>query len=303
MIMNDFYSKSKSELLDDNAQNQLPDDIPISGLVGWWSFSGNANDESGNGNHGSISGVIFSDDRNGIPNSAVIFDGVDDFIVVPDNNTLNNNFLTVSLWVSTTTSIYQQLIYKVNSDDALNEEYSIALNYEGTPDKMDFSIKTGNNCLDPGQGWQHTNLVWPLASGVWNNLIFTYDGTQSRIYINGSLKATGNFSTSIIDNCPGGDLLIGKDWNDGGFFQGKMDDIAIWNRSLNSTEVSQVFHSGQNNVGINVDHPIRDLHVNSVLRLEPREIAPTNPEKGDIYFDGTSNMLRVFDGTTWQNCW
>lgn len=57
------------------------------------------------------------------------------------------------------------------------------------------------------------------------------------------------------------------------------------------------------NVGINTSNPQRPLHVNDVLRLEPRNTAPANPAKGDIYFDGTLNKLRVYDGTVWQNCW
>jgi hypothetical protein len=49
--------------------------------------------------------------------------------------------------------------------------------------------------------------------------------------------------------------------------------------------------------------PQRALHVNDVMRLEPRPTAPATPGKGDMYFDSTINKLRVYDGTTWQNCW
>ncbi len=56
-------------------------------------------------------------------------------------------------------------------------------------------------------------------------------------------------------------------------------------------------------VGINTTTPQRSLHVNDVMRLEPLITAPTNPSKGDMYFDGTINKLRVFDGAVWQNCW
>ena len=40
-----------------------------------------------------------------------------------------------------------------------------------------------------------------------------------------------------------------------------------------------------------------------VLNITPRATAPTAPAKGDIYFDNVTNKLRVYDGTTWQNCW
>jgi len=57
------------------------------------------------------------------------------------------------------------------------------------------------------------------------------------------------------------------------------------------------------NTGLGTQIPARTLHVNDVMRLEPRSSAPTSPSKGDIYFDDTLNKLRVFDGTTWQSCW
>lgn len=57
------------------------------------------------------------------------------------------------------------------------------------------------------------------------------------------------------------------------------------------------------NVGIGTSFPARTLHVNDVMRLEPRNTVPSSPSKGDMYFDGVINKLRVYDGTTWQNCW
>ena len=54
------------------------------------------------------------------------------------------------------------------------------------------------------------------------------------------------------------------------------------------------------NIGINVASPERNLHINNTIRLEPRDTAPSNPVKGDIYFDGKINTLRYYDGTAWQ---
>jgi hypothetical protein len=57
------------------------------------------------------------------------------------------------------------------------------------------------------------------------------------------------------------------------------------------------------NVGIGAPNPQRTLHVDDVMRLEPRAIAPTSPSKGDMYMDDITNKLMVYDGTTWQACW
>ena len=63
--------------------------------------------------------------------------------------------------------------------------------------------------------------------------------------------------------------------------------------------------NGNGNIGLNTTTPARTLHVNAVMRLEPipTTSAPSSPAKGDMYFDSTINKLRVYDGTTWQNCW
>jgi hypothetical protein len=52
---------------------QVPSYVPANGLVGWWPFDGNANDESGNGNNGTVNGATLTADRNGVANQAYSF--------------------------------------------------------------------------------------------------------------------------------------------------------------------------------------------------------------------------------------
>lgn len=54
---------------------QVPSYVPTNGLVGYWPFNGNANDESGNGNNGTVNGTTVVTDKNGNLNSAYSFDG------------------------------------------------------------------------------------------------------------------------------------------------------------------------------------------------------------------------------------
>jgi len=57
--------------------------------------------------------------------------------------------------------------------------------------------------------------------------------------------------------------------------------------------------STRNNIGVNVMNPQRNLHIKDVLRLEPRNAAPNNPTKGDLYYDGTINKIRYYNGLQW----
>ncbi len=82
------------------AQN-LPSYLPANGLVGWWPFNGNANDESGNGNNGTVNGPVLNQDRFGNPDKAYSFDGVDDWIQVDYDSILNlGNEFTLSVWIN-----------------------------------------------------------------------------------------------------------------------------------------------------------------------------------------------------------
>lgn len=77
----------------------IPSNVPKDGLVGWWPFNGNANDESGNGNHGTVNGATLTADRDGNSNCAYSFDGIDDYIQCLNNTIpINNSSRSFSLW-------------------------------------------------------------------------------------------------------------------------------------------------------------------------------------------------------------
>ena len=84
-----------------NAQD-LPSYVPTEGLVAYYPFNGNANDQSGNGNNGTVTGATLTNDRFGNSNSAYQFDGVDDRVVITSNNLPSGNSArSVSAWFYT----------------------------------------------------------------------------------------------------------------------------------------------------------------------------------------------------------
>ena len=91
---------------------QVPNYVPANGLVGWWPFNGNANDESGNGNDGTVNGATLSSDRFGNGDKSFIYDGLNDWIVVsnPQNLPTGNSNRTFSCWFNYQT-IIQATIY------------------------------------------------------------------------------------------------------------------------------------------------------------------------------------------------
>ena len=77
----------------------IPSYVPTNGLVGWWPFNGNANDESGNGNNGTVNGATLTVDRNGAFNSAFSFDGLSNYISGNIANFSNTSITSLSAWV------------------------------------------------------------------------------------------------------------------------------------------------------------------------------------------------------------
>jgi hypothetical protein len=107
----------------------VPSYVPTNGLVGWWGFNGNAQDNSGNGNHGTVNGATLSTDRFGNQNSAYSFNGLNNWIQVQDHISIRPSNITLATWVflPANTNNYG-LITKTNLQTAQGEQYSLQFN-------------------------------------------------------------------------------------------------------------------------------------------------------------------------------
>ncbi len=270
-------------------------------MLDGWPFTGNTNDSSGKGNNGNTVSTTLTADRFGNFNAAYNFNGSTSRIEVPDAPSLRCRKITMSAWIKSTGSIAGQIIYKSDLS-AEGEAYSLHSGpFAG--------VKINSNCI-PATGWNTSSYDQPVSLGTWEHLVATYDGIALKIYRNGVYEKQTDI-TGLIDSCIDGGVRFGFSHlryaaSTGYPFTGIIDDIGIWNRALNDNEISELYNassSTKGNVGINIVNPKRNLHVNDVLRLELRSFAPPSPSMGDIYFDSSLKKLRVFDGTTWQNCW
>jgi hypothetical protein len=78
-------------------------------------------------------------------------------------------------------------------------------------------------------------------------------------------------------------------------------DMVFSLSGLSTTEQPIMTLANTGNVGIGEIAPARTLHVGDAMRLEPTS-TPASPSAGDLYFDSTTNKLRCYDGTLWQDC-
>jgi hypothetical protein len=213
-----------------NAQVNLQE-----GLVGYWPFNGNANDESGNGNHGTVNGATLTADRFGNTSSAYYFNGIDNFIVINDNDLLDiTESFTLSVWVNP--NLINEGHNRILNKHYANQEYNGTWDFGIYDGKADFNAS-------PFFSPDHSSNS-SINENVWSHLLFAYDnsGNSWKLFINGTLDSEGVCVFEITNNSY--NLFVGVEeyesfqW----FFQGKIDDIRIYNRALNGDEILALYN-------------------------------------------------------------
>jgi hypothetical protein len=216
-------------------QAQVPSYVPTNGLVGWWPFNGNANDESGNGNNGTVFGAALTTDRDGNLNSAFSFDGVNDWINVNNSNSLNPpSQITISAWINTYAYNISSASMVVNKGwDQGNGHYDILV--LTSTKKSRFVI--GRDL------YVESNSIINLNQ--WTFITVSINNLTMKIYVNGILENTVLQSNNNSFGTNTDPLYIGKhDYNNAPYyFKGKIDDIGIWNRALTQSEITALYQA------------------------------------------------------------
>lgn len=260
------------------AVNGYSQSFLTNGLVAYYPFNGNANDASGNGNNGILyGGTILTADRFGQTNAAYDFDGSSAYVAIPQNavlNSLTTNF-TLSVW------IWQR--------GAIAEGYRIVDKCTaGTPNGWTFDTLgcTGRGGhalrLEAANNANSCNVIGGTDYSLmqWHHVVATVSGTNGMVYLDGKLDGTGSVGDIPVNTL---DVYIGLEHPGGsGFwFNGKIDDVRIYGRTLSADEVAVLYEieSGP--------------RVNLIKAVKPSFIGL------DI---GTNYQLQVSaDLTTWTN--
>ena len=215
------------------------------GLQAYYPFNGNGNDASGNNNNPTFNNATITIDRFGNTNSAYHFNGVYQYIRIPNKPSINfKNEITLSVWVKPTGFYYgichaSQLISKGGGN---YNPGNYALRY----DDALFSAGTGcdgGKCDTLHQNFRGTGTVLKpyetdfIKKNKWYNVLYTNDGKTARLYINCELKYTVTFPETFTNS---EDLFFGKSDDDlfPFWLNGDLDDIRIYNRALSAGEIA-----------------------------------------------------------------
>lgn len=205
-------------------------DIPRDGLVAFYPFTGNANDESDNSNDGTVNGATLTADRHGNANSAYSFDGTDDFIEVADDTTLDIvGNITMSAWVNLSEINSSSIISKIRYNENIQgfEGYEIGTNGSSS----DYTFFLNGGFIESGSSSNQT--------GTWKHLVMVYDVDMLKIYVDNVLIDEKFYDGGISANDFA--MYIGNDpvqvpTN------GLIDDVAIYNKALSANEVSDLYN-------------------------------------------------------------
>jgi hypothetical protein len=219
-------------ILSTSAHAQLPSYLPADGLVGWWPFNGNANDESGNGNDGVLNGAISISDHQNNPSSAYQF-GSGRSVSVPMTNSLfqlpQRSFVC---W------------FRANGNQGGGRIYETTFRNGG------IGMYAGNT-LDTWYGYsQHCCNIVGMNGGTlgeWHHLVSIANDVTglTQVYLDGGLLSQSNGYPA------GGGCIINSAWQgqyirfglgaSNESFNGDIDDIAIYNRALTEQEIQNLY--------------------------------------------------------------
>ena len=201
------------------------------GLVGYWSFDDWANparDDSGNGHDGTVHGATWTTGKFG---GALSFDGMRDYVTVPDDAALNIlGDLTISAWVYLTrTGSYQAIVTKCVGSGRQNNPFDFRTTWNAEPDLA----------LVRADAVAHERVYGSVALAMdqWYHVSVRVENNIPDFYVNGFI--TPKYADTTFTRTPTGNanpLLIGS--RDGGlYFNGLIDEVRIYNRALSGSEI------------------------------------------------------------------
>ena len=212
---------------------------PMDDAIARWkldeTFGTSVADDIGS-NDGTWSGSINVVSVNGVDDKGFDFNGIDERVEVATDPGLHPNLYSVSLWFNADSDANTGSVRKLL-------DYGRAFTVNWSHPSIPISCEHNS-----GGSWRGTpSPAMPPTAGSWNHIACVYDGTTLRTYINGAEVST--ISAGAPDS-PTGDLVLANGDGQNWWYDGKLDDVAIFDRALTPAEVAEIFTTGSSSSSV-----------------------------------------------------
>lgn len=253
---------------------QVPAYVPTNGLVGWWPFNGNANDESGNGYNLINSSVTFENDRQNTPNSAAYFSGINtelksqtsfiQFTTSPQQ--------TYSFWFKNVISNWRYIVNYANSSKT-----RISICPNTLVAKKSLAVVGFDGCHNCGIPGGLKEVEAPGLETNWHHLVVSVSNDTCSIYYDDNLiLAEPHTGFNCLDTSfrfvLGNDIVCAPE-----YYNMYLDDVGVWNRALTKKEITNLFNAPK-------------VHILSSSKTRLLSVYP-NPFGGEINIKADKAMI------------
>ena len=229
---------------------QFPLNVNLTkGLIAYYPFNSNTNDESGNDNTGYfVNGSSLTYDENGRPNAALNCNGEGQKLVIHNNGKIKlDTAMTISFHVMPRTINRCNIIGMSDNATAKGTSFVIGPALPGN-DNLIYSLTNNEVTCD---AWQTSSQVSNIDGGIilqpesWYNVVCSYFQGKMKLYVNGVLIKTISSQNNTMHVCPNSELLVGGWWvgDPSASFNGKIDEVRLYNRELNFEEINELTKS------------------------------------------------------------
>ena len=212
-------------------------------------MNGNANNQADNNIVSTIYGATLTKDRFDRQNMAYQFDGTDDYITLGTSSIYDlsdhTTPFTISLWVNTNSNWNSEFF---NIGDSNFE--TISMQIFNSNFRFYYSLN--------GSSWTFLTSSWSWPEGTWVHVAVINDGQgHLSLYLNGNLANSQSLNSDIV--LANLEVKVGAHYRFNNYFDGKLDDVKIYQRALTTSEIESDASNHENHWEINAQNTISYL--------------------------------------------
>jgi hypothetical protein len=208
----------------------------LTGLISYWKLnetSGQALDSKALNN---LTNNTATQNQGGIIGPSYLFNGISSYLGPVTSSAYHfASTMSVCAWVKTTSTA--SVIFIASDYYWDGEGWILSKDDNNLANFMTWDIAQTTPLAEAASSMTITN-------GAWHLLVGTFDGTNAKIYVDGSLAGTSAAWAHNIAYNASGSFTIGSDEGIQNYFGGNIDEVGIWNRVLSTGEITTLWNGG-----------------------------------------------------------